>query len=161
MSESALMWFAVASVFGYPILQVVLPIWFSGAWRWAALVPLLAMVPLLALAQFTGNAFWSILLFFVMPVAGFYLLIVTAARWIAGRAMRPSSRQPTSRHRSFLQILLLTVVGGLVCVGYLILGSGGLYWLMTSWAGIIFAAGIAFTVGIVWVYLNHIKAAPG
>jgi uncharacterized membrane protein (GlpM family) len=82
------------SIVGYLILQPLLAFRFTGKWRIAALVPLLATVPLIvqaAVAAATGSNLWPILLIFFMPCAFLYLLLLAALHWWMGRAAARSS----------------------------------------------------------------------
>jgi len=76
--ESLLGLIAFAAVPAYPVLQVMALRNLKGGWRYAAAVPLLAMIPLVA---FTLVAFqqqsnlWPLPLILASPVASLYLLV--------------------------------------------------------------------------------------
>lgn len=76
--ESLLGMIAFAAVPAYPVLQVTALSSLKGGWRYAAAVPLLAMIPLVA---FTLIAFqqqsnlWPLPLILASPVASLYLLV--------------------------------------------------------------------------------------
>lgn len=75
-----------ASIVGYLVLQPLSIRQWSGWWRVAALVPLIATVPLIAQALYgltIGSNLWPLWLLFFMPLAFLYLLVVAVARWLA------------------------------------------------------------------------------
>jgi hypothetical protein len=79
------------SILGYLVMQPLMAFRFSGGRRIAALVPLLAMVPLFistAYAFRAGSNIWPLALIIFAPFAFLYLLIIAATRWIAGRRAR-------------------------------------------------------------------------
>jgi hypothetical protein len=79
------------SILGYLILQPLLAFRFSGAWRIAALVPL---IPMMLLFIFTaamlreGSNLWPLFLIMYAPLAFLYLLIIAAMRWVVVRLAR-------------------------------------------------------------------------
>ena len=80
------------SILGYLVLQPLLAWKYTGRWRIAALVPLLAVVPLFGQALYALKAdsnLWPIGLIFFMPLAFLFLLLVAGARWLAARQARP------------------------------------------------------------------------
>lgn len=77
------------SVLGYLVLQVWLLSHWSGGWRVAALVPLVATVPLFGYTLFAlgaGSNLWPLALLLLMPFAFLYLLALAGVRWVAGVA---------------------------------------------------------------------------
>jgi hypothetical protein len=76
----------------YFFLQLLMAIRYRGRWRIAALVPLLAMVPLAvhaALGYAAGAEAWPLSLVLAAPPAFLYLLLVAVAKGAAGsRKMR-------------------------------------------------------------------------
>lgn len=80
---AALFFLLVAGMLGYFVLQPLTVLRFDGSWRKAALVPLIATVPLLvhALLAFAAGAnLWPILLILWLPVATLYLLALAGIR---------------------------------------------------------------------------------
>jgi hypothetical protein len=80
------------SILGYLVVQPVLAWRWSGGWRIAALLPLLAAVPLFGqawLAFRAGSNLWPILLIYFMPLAFLYLAVIAAVRWFVRRPARP------------------------------------------------------------------------
>ena len=80
------------SILGYLVVQPVLIWQWSGGWRIAALLPLLAAVPLFGhawLAFRAGSNLWPILLIYFMPLAFLYLVVIAAVRWFVRRPARP------------------------------------------------------------------------
>ena len=80
------------SILGYLVLQPLMAFRLSGVWRIAALVPLIAVVPVIAHAAYAftqGSNIWPLGLIFFMPFAFLYLLVIAATRWLAGRRVRP------------------------------------------------------------------------
>jgi hypothetical protein len=76
------------SILGYLVLQPLMAFWLPGGWRIAALIPLIAMVPLILHAAYAftqGSNIWPLGLIFFTPVAFLYLVIVAAAYWLGGR----------------------------------------------------------------------------
>lgn len=72
------------SIPGYLVLQIYMLLTFRGAWRKAALVPLLLMVPLTGYTIFAllaGSNLWPLMLLFLTPLAFLYLVAVAVARW--------------------------------------------------------------------------------
>ncbi|HEX6002057.1 MAG TPA: hypothetical protein VFZ16_22085 [Hyphomicrobiaceae bacterium] len=71
----------------YFFLQLLMALRYRGRWRLAALVPLLAMVPLAVHAGLmygTGSAAWPVLLFLAAPPAFLYLLLLAVAKAVIG-----------------------------------------------------------------------------
>ena len=84
------------SIIGYLLLQVLLPWRFSGGWRIAALIPLLAAIPLFGhaiCALNAGSNLWPIGLIFLMPVAFLYLVLLLIVRsvWARPRTSDPAA----------------------------------------------------------------------
>jgi hypothetical protein len=85
----AIMTTAAVSFVGYLVLQPLLALRWSGRWRIAALVPLVAVVPVAIHAGYgiaTGSNLWPLFLFFAMPLAFFYLLILAGVHRCVRRA---------------------------------------------------------------------------
>ena len=76
------------SILGYLVLQAFLPWQFSGGWRIATLIPLLATIPLFGHAIYALNAgsnLWPIGLIFLIPVAFLYMVILLVVHSIRAR----------------------------------------------------------------------------
>jgi hypothetical protein len=75
------------SILGYLMLQPWL-IWrLRGGWRTTALLPLIAVVPLFGHAAFAlaaGSNLWPLGLIFFMPIAFFYLVVLSGIKWLVG-----------------------------------------------------------------------------
>ena len=83
---------AAVSIIGYLVLQLLLPIRWSGRWRIAALLPLIAFVPAIIHAGYgiaTASNLWPLLLIVVAPLAFLYLLILAGLHRYAVRTARP------------------------------------------------------------------------
>lgn len=68
---------------GYWVLQVRMARDYRGAWRIAALAPLLAMVPLVGYTVFAlalGSNLWPLLLILASPIAVLYLAAIAILR---------------------------------------------------------------------------------
>jgi hypothetical protein len=77
---------AMLAVPGYFILQTWFASRWSGSWRIAALVPLIAMVPAVLFSMFAlsqGSNLWPITVFLLAPLGFIYLVVVWASRAIA------------------------------------------------------------------------------
>ena len=75
--------FVMAAVPGYFVLQVYAARRWDGNWRWAALAPLIVMVPLLGYTVFAlaaGSNLWPLLLILTAPVAFLYLAALAGIR---------------------------------------------------------------------------------
>ena len=71
----------------YFFLQLIMAVRYRGRWRFAALVPLLLMVPLAieaGLAYAAGVPGWPTLLVGISPVACLYLLLLAVLKGWAG-----------------------------------------------------------------------------
>ena len=71
----------------YFFLQILMAVRYRGRWRIAALVPLLAMVPLAVqavLASAAGALGWPMLLVLAAPPAFLYLVLVGVVKAAAG-----------------------------------------------------------------------------
>jgi hypothetical protein len=76
--ETLLGLIAFAAVPAYPVLQFMALRKLEGGWRYAAAVPLLAMIPLVAvtfIAFQQQSNLWPLLLILASPVASLYLLV--------------------------------------------------------------------------------------
>ncbi len=83
---------AAISIIGYLILQPFLAYRFSGGWRIAALVPLIAIVPVVIHAGYgiaTASNLWPLFLIISTPLAFLYLLILAGLHRCATRIARP------------------------------------------------------------------------
>lgn len=81
----------LVGVLGYFVLQPLTVLWLGGRWRTAALLPLVATVPLLlhaAIALAASANLWPMLLIVCLPVATIYLLALTAAHAVTSAAAR-------------------------------------------------------------------------
>jgi len=77
---------------GYFALQIGLGIVWRGRWRLAALVPLVAFVPILGYSVFAlsqGSNLWPPLAIFFKPVGYIYLLILTIQQAVSSRNAAP------------------------------------------------------------------------
>jgi uncharacterized membrane protein YdbT with pleckstrin-like domain len=86
----------VLSIVGYLVLQPLTGFRLSGGWRIAALVPLIAVVPIVVHAAYAfaqRSNLWPLGLIFFMPFAFLYLLVVAATRWLVGLRVRPVARR--------------------------------------------------------------------
>jgi hypothetical protein len=73
----------VACLPAYWVLQVRMARSSTGGWRIAALLPLIAMVPLVGFTAFafaTGANLWPLLLILASPVAVGYLVVLAVLR---------------------------------------------------------------------------------
>lgn len=73
----------------YFFLQIYMLKKYQGAWRKAALAPLLVMAPLLAytgIALFAKSNLWPLMMLFVTPVLALYLIGVVTCRYFLQRA---------------------------------------------------------------------------
>ena len=80
---SLLGFFAVISVPGYFVLQILFGLRWSGWWRIAALAPLAIMVPAIGHAVFAlsaGSNIWPIVMILTAPIGFLYLVIAAIAR---------------------------------------------------------------------------------
>lgn len=78
--------FGWVSVLGYLLLQPWMIHRFAGGWRTAAILPLVAVVPLFAhalLALSAGSNLWPLGLIFLMPFAFVYLVMLAGIKWWA------------------------------------------------------------------------------
>ena len=83
---------AAISIIGYLVLQPFLAYRFSGGWRVAALVPLIAIVPVIIYSGYgiaTASNLWPLFLIISAPLAFLYLLILAALHRYATRTARP------------------------------------------------------------------------
>ena len=84
-------WLGLMIMAGVPlyfVLQAWLAASWSGRWRVASLVPLLAIGPAVAFSLFAllhGSNLWPLTVVFLAPLGLIYLVIVCAIRTIAGR----------------------------------------------------------------------------
>lgn len=88
----AIMAIAAVSIIGYLVLQPLLAFRWSGRWRIAALLPLIAIVPVIIHAGYgiaSASNLWPLLLIFVTPLAFLYLLILAGLRRYVTRAAHP------------------------------------------------------------------------
>jgi len=79
------------SILGYFVMQPWMIYRFSGGWRIAALLPILAVVPLFGHAMYAlnmGSNLWPIGLIFLMPIAFLYLLAILGSHYLMGRAAK-------------------------------------------------------------------------
>jgi hypothetical protein len=89
---TVIMSMAAISIIGYLILQPFLAFRFSGGWRIAALVPLIAIVPVIIHAGYgiaTASNLWPVFLIISTPLAFLYLLILAGVHRYATRTARP------------------------------------------------------------------------
>lgn len=73
----------------YFLLQIYMLKKYQGAWRKAALVPLLVMAPLLVytgIALFAKSNLWPLMMLFITPVLSLYLIGVLTCRYFLQRA---------------------------------------------------------------------------
>lgn len=78
-------WFALLSVPGYFVLQAFALMRYSGGWWFAAVAPLLVMVPATvhaALALSMGSNIWPIVVILAAPPLFLYLCVVGVARFV-------------------------------------------------------------------------------
>ncbi len=76
------------AILGYLVLQPMMIFTYSGRWRVAALVPVIAMVPLFVHAAYAfahGSNLWPLGLIFFAPIATLYLLLLAGTRWLLTR----------------------------------------------------------------------------
>jgi hypothetical protein len=79
---------ATYSILGYLALQPLMIFFMRGRWRIAALVPLIAVVPLVGMminAIVHKSNLWFLGPMVVMPIALLYLLLLLLVRWLVGR----------------------------------------------------------------------------
>lgn len=84
--DSILGLLVMAAVPGYFVLQFYTARTWDGSWRWAALAPLLVMVPLIAFTVFAfaaGSNLWPLMLILTAPVACIYLAALAGIRSVA------------------------------------------------------------------------------
>lgn len=89
---SLLLSFCFGAALGYIPLQIWAAVSCRGGWRWAALAPLVLMVPVFgytvyALAQ--ESNLWPIVWLFVSPLPAAYLTIVIVSYYLAARRAQP------------------------------------------------------------------------
>ncbi len=83
--SDALVSFMFISVPGYFILQAVAFFTLQGGWRWAALAPLLIMVPAVGhavLALSAGSNLWPVVVIFAAPLGFLYLLLLSLLKGV-------------------------------------------------------------------------------
>ena len=76
--------FAMISLPGYFVLQILFGLRWSGWWRIAALVPLAIMLPAIGHAMFAlaaGSNIWPIVMILTAPIGFLYLVIAAIARY--------------------------------------------------------------------------------
>jgi hypothetical protein len=89
---TVIMSMAAISIIGYLLLQPFLAFRFSSGWRIAALVPLIAIVPVIIHAGYgiaTASNLWPVFLIISTPLAFLYLLILAGVHRYATRTARP------------------------------------------------------------------------
>jgi hypothetical protein len=78
--------FGIATLFAYPMLQLVAAFYFKGRWRILALLPIVITGPVIiyTILQFwRGAGLWFIVAIYVLPPATLYLVVVAAMHWFA------------------------------------------------------------------------------
>ena len=79
--------FAMISVPGYFVLQILFGLRWSGWWRIAALIPLAIMLPAIGHAVFAlsaGSNIWPIVMILTAPIGFLYLLVAAVAKYVGG-----------------------------------------------------------------------------
>ena len=91
-----------ASALAYIPLQIYLLRKWAGAWRLAAALPLILMVPVIVvtgIALAKQSNLWPIVLIFAAPVGTGYLLLLMGVRWLQRDRVPPGPPQaPGSPH---------------------------------------------------------------
>lgn len=85
---------AILAVPAYFLLQLLLPFRWSGGWRTAALLPLIATLPAIAWSLYAlsrGSNLWPITVILLAPPCCLYLLALIALHR-AGRPLRDAGR---------------------------------------------------------------------